>query len=126
MVTEKYVSSETARLLEEKGFDWDCRTRKYFPKTNYDEECPNGCYAPTQQTAMDWLRTVHNIYVEVRITNHSISELVNIPKYYWILFDVAKVKWLDESTAHSIETSAFDKPEDAREDAIRHCLKKMI
>lgn len=65
MIEEDYVSFETAKLLKEKGFDWECKTRKFYPEPEYDAESPDGVYAPTIQMAMKWLREVHNIDISV-------------------------------------------------------------
>ena len=78
MITEDYVSFETAKLLKEKGFDEPCNSfyeykkklyihdmDKYFPNgmknSDHDKENNKGISAPTLQMAMKWLREVHNI-----------------------------------------------------------------
>lgn len=152
MITEDYVSFETAKLLKEKGFDAKCRyvyldtgmrvAAQIFMEgessvNNDDIESvvkyndwityTQGDYAflcPTIHTAMKWLRELHKIHIEVRITNHSISELVNVPRYYWILFDAEKVKWIDESTAH--RPMSFKNYEEACEEAIKYCLENLV
>ena len=63
MIEEDYVSLETAKLLEEKGFDWDCKSKKFYPEPDYDQESPNGVYAPTLQRTIKWLEEVHHILV---------------------------------------------------------------
>lgn len=93
MITEDYVSFETAKLLKEKGFDSECRyvynndgekiPAQIFMEgepvvNNYDIERVGetdgwitylqGTYAflcPTIQVAMKWLREVHNMHVDV-------------------------------------------------------------
>lgn len=70
---EAYVKFETAKLLKEKGFDWECRSfYEYFSSVitmyqgmlpelseaarNYNkEEYRDICSRPTQQMAMRWL-----------------------------------------------------------------------
>ena len=76
MITEDYVSFETAKLLKENGFDeevlgyyhiWD---RKINPPvwdvgTYARSEAPHlYIKAPTLQMTMKWLRTIHNIDIE--------------------------------------------------------------
>ena len=41
MITEDYVSFETAKLLQEKGFDRECHFSKYCIETKHEEggEC---------------------------------------------------------------------------------------
>lgn len=123
MITEDYVSFKTAKLLKEKGFDWECETRKFYPEPEYDAESPNGVYAPTLQTVMNWLRKKHNLHIEIRITNHSIS-MVNVIKYYWVMCNTETGRWCDESTVYNVK--AFDTPEEADEDAIRHAVENLI
>lgn len=85
MITEDYVSFETAKLLKEKGFDercvcyYDTESLNKFGHpvfdsidmslSNSDLEQSNHdyvCYsAPTLQVAMKWLREVHNILLVV-------------------------------------------------------------
>ncbi len=73
MITEDYVSFETAKLLKEKGFDWECfgyyvddepDDVKYSSlcETNsiWESRC---CSAPTIQMAMKWLREEHNAMI---------------------------------------------------------------
>ena len=140
MITEDYVSFETAKLLKEKGFDWetygywDLTTETHTQKIGIETTSKNWNYkwnpfslpmsAPTLQMAMKWLRKKHKIYVEVRITNHSMSEMVNIPRYYWVCINAEKVRWMDESTAHG--SMSFKTYEEACEDAIKYCLENLI
>lgn len=75
MITEDYISFETAKLLKEKGFDEGCR--RYWYKGNlvfsineiWNRELDNyedkGWTAPTLQMVMKWLREVHNILLVV-------------------------------------------------------------
>lgn len=76
MIKEDYVSFEVAKLLKEKGFDWECigyyvddepNDIKYsfLGETNstWESRC---CSAPTHQMAMKWLREVYKL--EVRST----------------------------------------------------------
>ena len=77
-ITEDYVSYEVAKLLKEKGFNWDCITYyvdsepncvKYSMlfenNTTWEERC---CSAPTHQMAMKWLREVHQLYISVGVS----------------------------------------------------------
>jgi len=52
-ITEDYVSHETYKLLREKGFDGEIHTT--FDNDGYTQQ------SITLQTAMKWLRKVHNI-----------------------------------------------------------------
>ena len=80
--------------------------------------------APTLWVAMKWLREVHNIHIEVRVTNHSLSSLIDVPRYYWIIFNAKEVKWMDESTAH--KPMSYETVEETCEAAIKYCLENLI
>jgi hypothetical protein len=78
MSRESYVKFETAKLLKEKGFYWDCE-HYYKPngeivRTSHTEGSrhinssvlyEHQYLAPTQQMACRWLREEHNILVTV-------------------------------------------------------------
>ena len=82
MITEDYVSFETAKLLKEKGFDW--LESPFYSEQDRDKWKQNACYSiqnpyynenipfdkPTlyvtaphvsHQMAMKWLREVHKV-----------------------------------------------------------------
>lgn len=67
MITEDYVSFETAKLLKKKGFKSDnCHTGydengSFFWYGDYSKDRKGVMDAPTLQMAMKWLREVHNI-----------------------------------------------------------------
>ena len=75
-MNEAYVSFEVAKLLKEKGFDWDvdgyyCEDCSYtthdrieYRTENYNSH-KSHISAPTQQMAMRWLREVHKIDISV-------------------------------------------------------------
>ena len=97
MITEDYVSFETAKLLKEKGFNEKChcsyRKKLIDNKIVNDEELfvsanlmlTNNeledktykdivyCSAPTLQMAMKWLREVHNITIGITFSCGIIS-----------------------------------------------------
>lgn len=144
MIEEDYVSFETAKLLKEKGFDEPCShiyrndgmhlycgDAKLTTLTNTEIDEPQDwvsetftCTCPTLQMARKWLREKHHLHIEVRITNHSMSDMVNIIKYYWVMTNTETGRWCDESTVYDIKP--FDKSEEAEEDAIRIALKNWI
>lgn len=93
MITEDYVSFETAKLLKEKGFSekvkaWYVYNPKSYCKitgeevvdynpspigfsrygcdANHDETLSDSCCsAPTLQMTMKWLREVYNLFISV-------------------------------------------------------------
>lgn len=72
-MNEAYVTFETAKLLKEKGFDWDCysiygsRNKDFHNHT--DRAFNNGglhtISAPTQQMACGWLREEKGIFIGI-------------------------------------------------------------
>lgn len=134
MITEDYVSFEIAKLLKEKGFDERTDTSYIIDNTDrpmvkvgdliYSPNTePHRIAAPTLNLARKWLRKAHNIGIEIRMTNRSMSALVDIVKYYWVVLDTRTAKWEDESTVHT--PKAYETYEDACESAIKYCLENL-
>ena len=81
MIKEAYISFETAKLLKEKGFDEKVSTHylvhssgfsEFFDKKDefpFPEDVWLKC--PTQQMAMEWLREVHYLWIDIDpLTNY--------------------------------------------------------
>ena len=113
MAKEDYVDFETTKLLEEKGFDWP--ESPFYSEQDRDEwrqnnsyTIPNEKYNPeipfdseilikiaphvSLQTAMKWLRKVHNIAIDIIYIERECSWYAYVkpmtPKpykgdYYW-------------------------------------------
>ena len=94
MITEDYVSFETAKLLKEKGFDEHCFCINYplpegghhniiLPNLLNNSMIPfideykfcrykeDFITIPTHQMAIKWLREVHNIFIDICTLNPS-------------------------------------------------------
>ena len=125
MITEAYVSFETAKLLKEKGFDEICylgydRNGEYVPtsnRTNSQIIQPDFCFicCPTQQMAMRWLREVRNIKVNVFYSN----------------FNCYAIEYFETNTQTGVDESVFINEgyhvyEQAVEAAIKYCLENLI
>lgn len=121
---EDYVSFNIARLLKEKGFDWECIGYyvDYEPnivhysfcgETNstWESRC---CSAPTHQVAMKWLREEHHIHIGINPTSRK--------GYYATIYDVAD---FDDYGIFS-RTECFFHAEEAVEAAIKYCLENEI
>ena len=74
MVTEQYVSFETAKLLKEKGFDapvyrfYDDEGVVCEKHIESQSKCKSWTFpCPTQQMALRWLRERWDVYVEISI-----------------------------------------------------------
>lgn len=129
MIMEDCVGFETSKLLKEKGFD-ECPLFHYddcgqiWIPGGYDKTKKWHFPAPTLQMTRKWLREKHHLHIEIRITNDSISDMVNVVKYYWVMTNTETGRWCDESTIYTVKV--FDKSEEAEEDAIRHALEKYV
>jgi hypothetical protein len=127
MVTEDYVSLETAMLLKEKGFE--CANLHYY----YDEDGDllfsawnigagkNRLVAPTLQMAMKWLRKEHGLHC------HSDYDIV-LGWYCQItsLTETVEYDYEEMKHYHPDKDNGFSSPEEACEEAIRYCLEKLI
>lgn len=142
MVTEDYVSFETAKLLKEKGFnaetehdiwyvvekfstrcDWDSCTYKVGDITReYDEKC---CIVmPTLQMAMKWIRE-QGFYISVDIDvdydeDERGTKWYYKPTWYWVVFRI------DERKQMSDDGALYATYEQAAEGAIKWYLENLI
>ena len=76
---DRIISYNTAVLAKAKGFDWEtnygyCKESPEHPfnardncETDYNWNNRVGFSAPSQTVLMDWLREIHNIYIEILI-----------------------------------------------------------
>ena len=137
MITEDYVSFETAKLLKEKGFDYypdgsywliDANNVMYWVSeigaydyvdnpTERFQRPKNGYRLVTQAMAMKWLREVHKLCITI------------IPK---VTDDDGSGGCLWEWTAtyllvpQSVSLELFESYEQACEAAIKYCLENLI
>lgn len=118
MVKEDYVSFETAKLLEEKGFDWNCESKRFYPEPDYYQESPNGVSAPTLQMVMKWLREVHNLFIEIMVGDND--------GRIWYDFDVINIGKKDMPIVPIDDTVELKTYEEACEVAIKYCLENLI
>lgn len=126
MVTEDYVSFETAKLLKEKGFEGDVNAY-YHIWDNGHRVCPVQEFthseaphlyipAPTQSMAMKWLREEYNLFIWV-----SAETRRSLP-YYYQIFDLSK----KEDWVICIGDSIYGSYEQAVEAAIKYCLDNFV
>ena len=145
MITEYYVSFETAKLLKEKGFEQEpdyatsWYANQYYKNScqgewfegehqiidDIDDKCNISCLsergifipAPTLQTAMKWLREAHNIHVVPKFDFYA-------GYYTGRIYDGRR-----ESTAEKDDYIAIvgnKTYEEAGEAAIKYCLENLI
>lgn len=145
MITEDYVSFETAKLLKEKGFDGFCHRYYQTDKEDvngkhalfmfasdlksfcnvthdllnkYTDKNDETILAPTINMAMKWLREIHHIDIEVR-TYYLNYLKSNDTRYYG-----GKILQGSEDVIHTIYSK--DTYEDICETALRYCLENLI
>ena len=126
MITEDYVSFESAKLLKEKGFDAPTRdyydfegtlesTAGYYPNNSDDTYS-----APTLQMAMKWLREVHNLFIFISTWLRHKDGTV---QYY---YEIRNLNDKDFETIAESTITEFDSPEKTCEAAIKYCLENLI
>ena len=130
-ITEDYVSYETAKLLNEKGFDAECCA--FYVKSkecgielfsverrhNYNDNVYPRISAPTLQMAMKWLRKVYKLFI-------FISPWIMLEDSIQYYFEIREIKTSDFQTLYdytSKELNSFEKVADA---AIKYCLENLI
>ena len=132
MITEDYVSFETAKLLKEKGFDEGCRAFyvkskecriELFPverSHNYNDNVYPRTSAPTLQMAMKWLREVHNLFIFISTWLKHKNGTV---QYY---YEIRNLNDEDFETIANYTIAEFDSYEKICEAAIKYCLENLI
>jgi hypothetical protein len=127
MITEDYVSFETAKLLKEKGFDFEDYERYGVYVNGKFHRLPEdrGLFlnpiidivynVPTLQTAMKWLREVHNIIIEP-------ESVWNGKKWEYLLFIVTP----QNADSPYYEHNPYKSYEECVEAAIKYCLENLI
>ena len=149
MITEDYVSFETAKLLKEKGFDAECHSHYYpchYPdgsiqyhkynrtaikknKTWYDiyylKNLPKDHYlAPTLQMTMKWLREKgFHVYSPMEI---DYDEDERGDKWYHDAAYCPEIRRVSDGKIMYDDGTLYATPEQACEVAIRYCLENLI
>ena len=136
MITEDYVSFETAKLLKEKGFDESismvympygdlCKLDRYdsIRNSNYNDITKNyfEYTAPTLQMAMKWLREVHNLHCSVDY-DYVLGWYCQITS----LKETVEYDYEEMKRYHPEKDNGFSSSEEACEAAIKHCLENLI
>lgn len=129
MITEDYVSFETAKLLKEKGFDGDVdlwfdeNGATFFEMerdrvNDWSVRKGHKVYPhPTLQMAMKWLREVHNIFIAINM----IPDIIQ--KHYFFKPYVGE-KIYNFPLDYSVEF--YTTYEEACMAAIKYCLENLI
>ena len=134
MITEDYISFETAKLLKEKGFDGVCRTAyETITKEHEVEQCSHSSWGklnqvkrPTLQMAMKWLRETHNINISVDPHSHKEDKTFDYEFVYWNGGEYHMPYDEKRPTYHELFGKTWEKYEEACETAIKYCLENLI
>ena len=120
MISEDYVSFETAKLLKEKGFDADITTyRDYFIQNGNIviplQECigKDKIKTPTLQLTMKWLREIHQLHIGILVAYNYFPR-----RYRYHIMHTENVETYSQND--------FDTYEQACEVAIKYCLENLI
>ena len=132
MITEDYVSYETAKLLKKSGFDSnEISCINVFKGHTYKIQdtvidADEDVTIPTIQLAMKWLREVHHLFI-------AIHPRLSFTDYYWITADIYRVKRKsslyhaeDVDDYHCIACCDETSFENAGRTAIKYCLENLI
>ena len=142
MITEDYVSFETAKLLKEKGFDeygmyfytledegregYKSNKRiQEFAHNSHPELEKRAVSCPTLQMAMKWLREVHNqtIVPGIRVDDQT-SGIINC--YIVGIWYIPKNNGGAFCYTSPTPYNGYPSYEEACEAAIKYCLENLI
>ena len=127
MITEDYVSFETAKLLKEKGFDEVCfryaESKGIYESGNWTvaNVTGGGIGVPTLQMAIKWLREVHHYYIQVMLDSWALGDHMG---YYVVIQKTDSDFEMMLSDAR--ERVFYDTPEESAEDAIMYIAETLI
>lgn len=130
MITEDYVSFETAKLLKEKGFDEECNSAYCFIHRSPEDKGEWDIYynpmlfsetsimRPTLNVAMKWLREIHNLFIEIDRYYFVVDRLSHIVSGFKYSIKIKRI--------NTEYTADFDSYEQACDVAIKYCLENLI
>lgn len=119
MITEDYVSFETAKLLKEKGFDSEeCLA---FYKEDSDHNSERCVLAPTLQMAMKWLREEKHYYIQVMLDSWACGGHLG----YYVVIQKTDSDF-EMMLQDAVVEVFYQTYEEACEAAIKYCLENLI
>lgn len=116
MITEDYVSFETAKLLKEKGFNeivdhcYDLYSFEFIPHCAKHGGQVN---APTLQIAMKWLWEVHKLVIDIEFQ-------IDFPTWKWRIYHIEPSEDKHTNFKH------YNTYEEACEAGIKYCIENLI
>lgn len=139
MITEDYVSFETAKLLKENGFDepcalteFDCDAYKKWVETaprpimlNAESEKPFRYSVPSIYVAIKWLRKEKGFHIFAQMEiDYDEDERGN--KWYHNAAYYPEIIRVSDGKIMYDDGSLYAEPEQAYEVAIKYCLENLI
>jgi len=151
LITEDYVSFETAKLLKEKGFpqEYDIYNAMVYNEDDYEDEyeiqrmvtetklvkagtlspypasAPElKCYFPTLQMAMKWIREIHNYFIEIDYDSYEAEDGDSVVTQIGYSFSLQKKEKPDKY--EYIHDWIYDTYEEAVEEAIKYVLTNNV
>lgn len=141
MITEDYISFETAKLLKEKGFEYnpdesywliDANNTMYWISSigAYDyvdvptesfQRPKNGYRLTTQAMAMKWLREEKHIYIQVMLDSWACGGHSG----YYVVIQKTDSDF-EMMLQDAVDEVFYQTYEEAVEAAIKYCLEKLI
>lgn len=124
MITEDYVSFETAKLLKEKGFNEGCI---YVYRHDGSEDIWDvdkediACQKPTLQMVMKWLREVHHYYIQVMLDSWACGGHLG----YYVVIQKTDSDF-EMMLQDAVDEVFYQTYEEACEAAIKYCLENLI
>ena len=132
MITEDYVSFETAKLLKEKGFDGGCTQLYNFEKQIERATWPqsvkhDGVYmdrngyilCPTIQMVMKWLDDKYGIFISFDKSYKIEDKLSHISTRFTYSYKIKNINTV-------CSKGEFTTKEQAAEAAIKYCLENKL
>lgn len=130
MITEQYVSFDTAKMLKDAGFDGMAHKYYYRPRLsgkmeerfamsprNLNKE-PRCISLPTQALAARWLREVHGIIVDVTFCPPKQDK-----NWKFFIGEIEDMIWEGDYDSSNERYTTY---EEAMEDALRQALRRII
>ncbi|MBO7451675.1 MAG: hypothetical protein J6U54_15035 [Clostridiales bacterium] len=137
MITEDYVSFETAKLLKEKGFDEECNSAYCFVHRSPDDKGEWDIYynpmlfsetsimRPTLQMAMKWLREEKGFHIFAPL-EIDYDEDERGDKWYHDAAYYPEIIRVSDGKIMYDDGSLYTEPEQACEAGIKYCLENLI
>ena len=131
MITEDYVSFETAKLLKKKGFDDNCAALYDLRNGEFSQrgvgyvfnngQWDNFITAPTLQMAMKWLREEKHYYIQVMLDSWACGGHLG----YYVVIQKTDSDF-EMMLQDAVDEVFYETYEQACEAAIKYCLEKLI